>query len=345
MEKLKDIMLPIPNDSGFKMEGYWVWCGSVIKGDDGKYHMYASRWSKKLPMHPGWLLESEVVHAVADKCTGPYEFSDVVLPQRGEEYWDGKMTHNPHIKKVGDTYVLYYTGSTYPYGYDYDNINYDTPAVVSSRAGKRVGIAYSKSPFGPWTRSDKPILETRENMPDGYLTTNPAPCFAPDGSVVLMYKGRAVVSPEENKYRYSGMKLMIARADNPLGEYTRTETNVVWEDNESEIEYPFLWDDNGFHMIAKDMTGNICGEKYAGIHGFSENGTDWTLEKDSVYYTRQVEFEGNKMVSLGNMERPFILFEDNKPKCAFFAVSDGKNNMGFLNCTETHNLAIPLKTE
>src|SRR5205814_477401 len=34
---------------GFQMDGYWVWCSSVVKGDDGLYHMFASRWPKRLP--------------------------------------------------------------------------------------------------------------------------------------------------------------------------------------------------------------------------------------------------------------------------------------------------------
>jgi hypothetical protein len=242
--------------------------------------------------------------------------------------------------------VLYYTGSTYHSSYDYETFPEDwrnEPLAASeSRAGKRVGIATSKSPYGPWERADKPILETRDGMPDSFLTTNPAPCIAPDGSVIIMYKGRSYTGDKSDIKGHSGMKLMIARADNPLGEYKRTENNVVWEDNQSEIEDPFLWYDNGFHMIAKDMTGNICGEKYAGIHGFSKNGTDWEFDKDTVFYTRTVEMEGGETVVLGNMERPFILFEDGKPRCAYFAASDGKNNMGFLSCTHTYNISIPL---
>ena len=105
----------IPLGTGFEMEGYWVWCGSVVKGGDGKYHMFASRWPKAYPMHPGWLLASEVVRAVSDTALGPFTFAEVVLPARGAEYWDGRATHNPHIKKHGDTYVLFYMGSTNPF--------------------------------------------------------------------------------------------------------------------------------------------------------------------------------------------------------------------------------------
>lgn len=109
---LKEMMLPAPRGGGFAMEGYWVWCGSVIKGEYGRYHMFASRWPKIQPMHPGWLLQSEVVRAVSDTPCGPYEFQEVVLPARGPEYWDGRITHNPRIFKTKKGYVLYYTGTS-----------------------------------------------------------------------------------------------------------------------------------------------------------------------------------------------------------------------------------------
>src|SRR5262249_41603082 len=79
----------VPRNGGFRMDGYWVWCGSVIKGDDGRYHMFASRWPKDITFHPGWMTSSEIVRAVADRPEGPYVFQQVVLPARGAEYWDG----------------------------------------------------------------------------------------------------------------------------------------------------------------------------------------------------------------------------------------------------------------
>ena len=29
-----DRLLPAPVGGGFSMEGYWVWCGSVLRGED-----------------------------------------------------------------------------------------------------------------------------------------------------------------------------------------------------------------------------------------------------------------------------------------------------------------------
>ncbi|RED87566.1 hypothetical protein [Cohnella phaseoli] len=77
-------LLPAPMGGGFRMEGYWVWCGSVVKDEEGRFHMFASRWPTWLPMHPGWIVASEIVRAVADTPEGPYHFQEVVLPANVE---------------------------------------------------------------------------------------------------------------------------------------------------------------------------------------------------------------------------------------------------------------------
>ena len=51
-----------PRTPAFASEGYWVWGSSIVKGDDGKYHMFVSRFPQKLPFHPGWMVASEIVH-------------------------------------------------------------------------------------------------------------------------------------------------------------------------------------------------------------------------------------------------------------------------------------------
>jgi hypothetical protein len=80
-----------------EIENYWVWGSSVIQAEDGKYHIYASRFPKSLPFHPGWMVASEIVHGVSDVPQGPYKFNDISLPSRGAQYWDGRSTHNPRI--------------------------------------------------------------------------------------------------------------------------------------------------------------------------------------------------------------------------------------------------------
>lgn len=80
-----DRILPAPKNGGFSDPDYWIWGSSVIKGEDGKYHMFASRWTKQVGFG-NWVTNSKVVHAIADTAIGPYQFHDVALPVRGKQY-------------------------------------------------------------------------------------------------------------------------------------------------------------------------------------------------------------------------------------------------------------------
>lgn len=172
------------------MKDYWIWCGSVIK-EDGKYHMFASRWSKKVDFDPYWLTNSEIVRAESDTPEGPYTFKEVVLKPRGMECWDGMMTHNPAIRKIDDHYVLYYTGTTYEGGMPDENnkINNESPLKIQAHKGERIGMAYSKSIYGPWIRMDSPIIDVVPDTWEKYLVSNPAPFVGADGRIYVMYKG------------------------------------------------------------------------------------------------------------------------------------------------------------
>ena len=98
---------------GFELPDFWVWCGAPIRGEDGRYHLFASRVPKEVPFHPHWLFRSEIVRAEAEKPVGPYRFAEVALPPRGGDFFDARSTHNPNIRKVGDTFLLLYMGTNY----------------------------------------------------------------------------------------------------------------------------------------------------------------------------------------------------------------------------------------
>jgi hypothetical protein len=207
-----------PVDEGFRMNNYWVWVSSVIE-ENGKYHMFVSRWPKHLTFHPGWMIAADIVHAVYDNPVGPYEFQDVVLPARGAKYWDGRSTFNPKIKKYKDTYILFYTGSTHPFE-DFpesDSQKLKTKYSIVGRSNKRIGVAYSKSLYGPWTRLDKPILDTKPETFYSFLTSNAAPWINEDGSVLLVFKSRQY---KENFPFQSSMAIGVAKTPNFMGPYT-----------------------------------------------------------------------------------------------------------------------------
>ncbi|MDH7600359.1 MAG: hypothetical protein QHH07_12120, partial [Sedimentisphaerales bacterium] len=55
------------------------WDGQIIKGPDGRYHMFTSRWDQALG-HRGWS-RSVAVHAVSDNPIGPYEDKGLCWPE------------------------------------------------------------------------------------------------------------------------------------------------------------------------------------------------------------------------------------------------------------------------
>ncbi|WP_320980418.1 glycoside hydrolase family protein [Bacteroides sp.] len=330
-----------PRTPAFESEGYWVWGSSVIKGNDGKYHMFVSRFPKSLPFHPGWMVASEIVHAISDTPEGPYKFSDIALPARGAQYWDGRSTHNPRILEYQNKYYLIYMGSTHPFANPtYDQLTLDSPWCTVGRSNKRIGLAIADSPYGPWKRFDEPILKTKPNTFYSFLVSNPSPIIQEDGSVMMIFKGRTYVGDD----KFSDMALGMAYAPSIEGPYTVLNNGqpIFQVDGQGEAEDPFLWKDSrGYHAIFKDHVAKFTGEKGGGVMAHSSNGIQWTIDKDPKAYSRTVEWEDGKVEMQGQLERPFLLFENGKATHAFFATMNGAG--GFDNATQSWNMVIPIK--
>ena len=324
----------------FESEGYWVWGSSVVKGEDGKYHMFVSRFPKSLPFHPGWMVASEIVHAVSDVPQGPYKFSDVALPARGSQYWDGRSTHNPRILKQNGKYYLIYMGSTHPFADPtYKQLTLDSPWCIVGRSNKRIGMAVADSPYGPWKRLDEPILKTKANTFYSFLTSNPSPIIQEDGSVMMIFKGRSYKGNDGN----SEMSLGMAYAPSIEGPYQVLNNNqpIFQVDGQGEAEDPYLWKDkDGYHAIFKDHVSKFTGERGGGVMAHSKDGIRWTVDKNPKAYSRTVEYSDGKVEMQGQLERPFILFENGKPAYIFFATMDGPG--GFENASNSWNMVIPI---
>ena len=114
--------------------------------------MFIARWPEK-NVDLAWRKSSEIAHYVSDKPEGPFVFSDVAIKGTGEDTWDKYAPHNPEIKKVGDTYVLLYIANT----------NYKQPPHPSNQS---IGMARSKSPYGPWKKvgKDGQILNANDSI-------------------------------------------------------------------------------------------------------------------------------------------------------------------------------------
>lgn len=328
-ENFHSRLLPTKYENGFRMDGYWVWCGSSIKGDDGKYHIFASRWSNSTGFGPYWLTNSEIVHAVSDTPEGPYKFSDVALPPRGAEFWDGQMTHNPAIRKYGDTYLLYYTGTTYKGARPSKEnpVTDGSPLEIEAHTQERIGLATSKSPFGPWKRLDEPILDVVPNSWEQYLVSNAAPVVMKDGKVWLYYKG-------VEKLRVHAIGL--ATADCPTCEYKRVSTQPL--NMGIGAEDPFIWQENGkFKALMLDHEKRYSPDKEI-FYAVSDDGLKWCVPRNSIAVSKNVLFADGTTRKMNSTERPHVLIENGKPTHVFFATGETVDGKRY-----TWNMAIPLK--
>jgi len=195
-EPLADFMLPAVKNGGFAMDGYFLWCSSVIKIGD-TYNMVASRWPAQYGMG-GWTSHSEGVLATSTNLFGPYQFQAVLLQKR-PDHWDKSRVHNVKVVKDGDKYLIFYINSA-----------------------NETGYAVADSITGPWTRSDKAVIHA----------SNPAPLVRPDGSLYVfcrlrdsddVNRGVAYTAPS-----YKGPYTALENGDNLLPNGGQLEDPTIW---------------------------------------------------------------------------------------------------------------------
>ncbi|MBE7063531.1 MAG: hypothetical protein E7390_07085 [Ruminococcaceae bacterium] len=271
MEKWMQLRPAVPG-TGFAMEGYFVWCGSVIK-ENGIYYLFAARWPEEKGFPGGYLTDSEIVLATTDDLAKPFRFEKVLLTKRDGGYWDSAMQHNPFIFKKDDTYILYYIGS--PDG------------GVETRA---IGYAWSKSLTDGWQRSDKALALP----PDA---NNPAVVQAEDGSFLLYFR--------DNLCRMS-----VARASAFDGPYTVEKFNL-FPRGAVEDMYVYKTAD-GYGMIAEDCNGVYTGLGKGGVHFSSRDGVNWDEDRASQTYDFNLEYTDGTSLLLQRRERPVLFRDGEK---------------------------------
>lgn len=329
---------PLPAANRFSVPGYFVWCGAPVKGPDGKYHLFYSRWPVNVGFAPGWAIHSEIAYAVSDKAAGPYQQVNVALPARGinpatgKKFWDGDVTHNANAFFHHGKYYIYYMGN---YG---DGKNYPM-----HRNHQRIGVASASNPAGPWKRLDQPIVDITDDKKsfDSLCVTNPAACLRPDGGVVLVYKA---VQTIEGKEMGGNVRYGVALADTPAGPYIKTPGKIFEAEKPGKhwmvAEDPFIWFSkkygNRYYAASRDVVGTFTGSA-GGICLFqSEDGLTWKPAPKPKILESNFALEGGGK-SNSNIERPALLIEGDEPT-HLFGATDGYKKNGKIST----NVQIPL---
>jgi beta-glucanase (GH16 family)/predicted GH43/DUF377 family glycosyl hydrolase len=317
---------PLPSTARFADADYFIWCGSPIKGDDGKYHLFYSRWLKKYGFN-AWVTHSEIARAVSDSPLGPYKHANVVLPPRAAAFWDGLCTHNPTVQKFGDKYYLYYMGNTGD-GKNLPTLNW------THRNNQRVGVAVADKPDGPWTRFDKPLIEPTPNFYDALCLANPSVVERPGGGYLMVYKAVADKKP----LPFGGPVLhCVATADSPVGPFKKEPNPVfVKEGVHFAAEDPYVWVQGGrYFAIVKDFAGHFTNAGKSLALFESPDGIRWDVSKDALVSRIEVTWQDGRVQKLNLLERPQLLIENGVPIALYCAADEGNG--------VTTNLQIPLK--
>ncbi len=313
--------LPVKPSNIFEDSVYFNWGSSIVKGEDSLYHLFYSRFPKKYGFK-SWRTHSEIAHAVSENASGPYKFLEIVMDSRAPNYWDAVSVHNARIEKYDSLYYLYHIGTNMS-GENFDSLmlldilkeDYNGERWNLLRDNQRIGVASSKSVYGPWTRLDNPIVE-----PSGGIhrfTANPDITRDDKGKYYMMLKGENSSEPLT-----FNMTQGIAISDYPdkgfeikatLEHYLGFEDGFIWFDDKNQRFYSLI------HNEDEKRTELIT----------SKNAMDWSDANHKIVMDDKINIQGGKERKVTTVERPFIFFENGKPKVLCMAVKDDDNKSSF----------------
>lgn len=287
--------------------GYHVWGSSPLRGEDGKVHLFATRWKIEHSFDPGWRSHSEVAHYVADRPEGPFRFVDVVLTGSGKDTWDKWGIHNPAIHKVNDKYALLYIS----------NNNYQQPPHP---ANQRIGMLIADNLNGPWRKVGKDgcILSPSTNAKHWTYqarngVVNPALLAHPNGGFLLYFKSQ-------------DSKMGVAFADHIEGPYVMYPNPVTKNKQAIEDGYAFIYK-NQICLLTTDNHGII--KKGGGLLWRSDDGLNFDKYEPGFHLLE--EYTGKERLkdarqhygAFPKFERPQVLMQNDKP--TYLYVPSGAN--------------------
>jgi hypothetical protein len=150
-------------DKALKQWNYWD--GQIIKGPEGKYHLFASRWDQAVG-HNGWF-NSKAIHAVSDRPEGPYVDQGLCWPDN-----QGGKGHNVTALVMPDgRYAV---------------------MVSETRPGD---VFVSNSLYGPWEQLGSIKVDVNGFNPRDAWMSNVSMMVRPDGDYeVVARPGTIMIS-------------------------------------------------------------------------------------------------------------------------------------------------------
>ncbi len=242
-------------DPTMKLWDYWD--GQILRGPDGKYHIFASRWDQSLG-HNAWF-RSKAVHAVSDHLLGPYLDKGLCWPDDQE----GKGHNVTALVLPDGRYAI---------------------VVSESRPGD---VFVSSSLDGPWKNIGKIALvpnefSARERM------SNVSIMVRPDGAFEIVPRsGRIWISKTGilGPYTVQGPPIYTTIPELAVRKAEYLEDPAIWFSGGLFHITVNDWNDRkAFHLTSVD-----------GIHDWTFRGLAYDPRKNFVRYADGTVNHWNKM--------------------------------------------------
>jgi hypothetical protein len=288
---------PRDQDNGLedrKMARWNYWDGQVLKGPDGKYRMFASRWDQALG-HKAWG-ESLAVSAVSDTLFGPYRDQGLTWPDN-----QGGRGHNVTALRTPDGRYA---------------------AVVSeTRNGDVFG---SDSIDGPWRQLgtiafDQSRFQLVKTPGDLAVRDDPAakPARAANFSVMLRPDGAYQIVPRSGQILISKTGVLGPYA--VMGDSVYRGLNGLPQGDMRAFEDPVVWFSGGwYHIVVNQWRERRAYHLISrdGITGWKVQGLAYEPGADFIRYADGALNHWNKL------ERPGVVIEKGHVVAMTFAVVD-----------------------
>lgn len=271
------------------------WDGVILKGADGRYRLFGSRWEQAKGHGEWW--NSKAIGAIGSSLTGPYQDSGLLWPSN-----DGGRGHNVIALKLHD----------------------GTYAVVISET-RNTSVFTSPSGDGPWRFSGEVTVNQDKYHslgsagPDGGDLTgpNPKPWHGSNvniverlggGFIMVQRSGQILVSEKSilGPYRVTGDSIYRALPGLPQFHLQNLEDPVIWYSGGWYHMLVNQWEHRqAYHLISRN-----------GIAGWRFQGLAYEPGADFIRYTNGVVNHWNKL------ERPGVVLENGHVVALTFAVID-----------------------
>lgn len=336
---LNSRLTKVSPSSIFELDDYYSWCPSVIKGDDGKFHMFYSRWphGKRdttvnsmfyiFDEFSGWMMYSEIAHAVSNKLEGPYKHTHTILKGNGDPArWDRFTMHNPQVRKFGKKYYLYYVSNNYNPEFQLADISKESLEWLRYNTTQCTGVLVANSLEdlinGKYQRMPDPLI-CPDKIKTFEVTNNPSVTEGPDHHYYMMFKSRTPTP--------GYMTMWIATSISPTGPFTIR--NAVFDNRDFACEDPCIWYDKTkrrFYAVLKNFTnsGKLTSQFGALVLLTSENGLNWVPATHTLVSNRQLIMKSGDTLQLENLERPFLYTNNNGQPAALLAAARLKKEKG-----------------